>query len=127
MNNTAKYNSSKVETLYKLAQQYSATNSDDNSSNKGNEDFNTWNSMINDSNTVDLIALTSKLSSREDSPSRKIKALRESVISQVAYNNTTEINNTMKHLDKAATRLTIASVVLSVIGIIIAFLQFFYR
>jgi len=83
--------------------------------------------MINESNTVDLIALTAKLSIRGDEPSPKIKALRESVISRITYNNSTEINKTMERFDKAATRLTIVLVALSLIGVIIAFLQFFHK
>ncbi len=133
MNKSLKYNSSKVETLYKLAQKCSGLNPNENTppvdvaSKKVNEDFNTWNSMISEADTVELIALTGKLSSREDEPSRKIKALRESVISQISFNNTTEINKTMERLDKSARRLTIVSVLLSVIGITIAFLQFFHK
>ena len=79
MDKLPKYNSLKVDTLYKLAQQYSATNA-----NRINNDFDDWSLLINESNTVDLIALTAKLSSKDDEPSRKIKALRESVIPQIA-------------------------------------------
>jgi len=63
----------------------------------------------------------------EEEPSRKIKALRMSVISQIAFNNTTEINKTIERLDKSASRFTIVSVLLIVIEITIAFLQIFHK
>lgn len=126
MNSKKRFSKDKAENLFKIAQKYAGINTEQMPVDKVNDDFNNWISLINDAKIMDLIALTSMLSSREDSTSRKIKALRESVISQIAFLNASQISETMERLDKTATRLTIVSLVLSIVGIIFAVLQFIH-
>ena len=86
--------------------------------------FKQWMSEISNTSTTNLIGLISSLDTlKESKTSRAVKALREAAISQVSYRNATLISNTMQQLDKTASRLTIVSIFLAVLGILIAILQ----
>lgn len=82
-----------------------------------------WVSDIQQANAVDLVALTSRLSSGEEKESRNLKALREAVISEIERKNTQNIVETMKRLDATGTKLTWASVILAFIGVVFTVFQ----
>ena len=122
--NSKEFDKDKVEHLFEITIECSEINTKDLVSTKMNVDFDNWNSQINSSDTIDLLALISLLDSRKPSTSREIKALRESVIAHVSYKNALQISGTMERLDKTATRLTIVSLALGLIGIVFTILQF---
>jgi len=115
------YNEENVNELFRLVEALSLL---DLSDRKKSNEFKQWVSKISDAPTKDLVALIGLLDTLKSSPtSRAVKALREAVISQVSFTNATLISNTMQRLDKTAGELTILSIVLSLIGIVIAVLQ----
>jgi hypothetical protein len=122
---TSKFiNKGKVEDLYQLAIQVAEHNSNQIETNRTNEDFIKWNSSLNETDTIDLLALISLLDSRNSSTSREIKALRESAIAHVTFKNAILISDTMERLDRTGMRLTLVSLALGIIGIVFTVLQF---
>ena len=110
-------NFSKVKMLYELTKKCLDSGSSE-------EVYINWYSEISNADAFDLVALTGKLSSIEGKESRDKKALREAIISEIGRKNAYAITETMKKLDRAATLLTWVSIILSIIGIFLAILQF---
>ena len=82
-----------------------------------------WVGKVQRANAIDLVALTSRLSSGEEKESRNLKALREAVISEIERKNTQNIVETMKHLDATGTKLTWASIILAFVGVVFTIFQ----
>ncbi len=81
-----------------------------------------WLSEIRESSTRTLVAATSMLSS-SGSRQANVKALREAIISEIELKNTEHLTKTMEKLDAAATNLGRYSLVLAVIGVVLAAIQ----
>ena len=116
-------NKDTVKGLYSLAQKHATIELKNGTGEEAENLSSEWNTKIGETNVNELIALTSLLSSREDSVTRRIKALRESVITEISFKNALQIATTMERLNKSASRLTFVSVFLSIIGVIVAVLQ----
>lgn len=89
--------------------------------------FDQWITAIRESDTDILVELTGRLTSDAEHRPAGVKAAREAIISEIERKNTDHVVSTMKQLDKAAGRLTVASFVLAVIGTLVAVLQFWQQ
>ena len=85
--------------------------------------FTRWIDELYNTSPGDLVELTGKLASREDSPTRKIKALREAVIAEVERKNAKAIVETMQKLDASAAKLNRAFLILAVVGVVLSVVQ----
>jgi hypothetical protein len=85
--------------------------------------FMEWRDAVHRADVGALIEATARMSSRVGEPTRDLKALREAVIAEIERKNSEAIVETMMKLDASANRLTWASVVLAVIGVVLAAIQ----
>ena len=87
--------------------------------------FGAWRAAIHAAHAATLVDVTARLSSEPGKPSRDVKALREAVISEIERKNAQDVITTMKKLDASATRLTLVSLVLAVVGVALTIVQVF--
>jgi len=85
--------------------------------------FYRWRTAIHDADAAVLVEATARLSSDPGKRTRDIKALRESIVSEIERKNADRVIATMKSLDASATRLTWVSLALAVVGRLLAVLQ----
>lgn len=85
--------------------------------------FEEWITAITGSDPAVLVELTGRLTSDVSYRPSIVKAAREAIIIEIERKNALHIVETMKQLDKAAGRLTFASLVLAVVGTVVAVLQ----
>ena len=81
-----------------------------------------WWSKVQSAPPRTLVSAIAKLSSSGRGPAN-VKALREAIISEIERKDTEHLVHTMKKLDASAVRLGHYSLVLAVIGIILAAFQ----
>ena len=81
-----------------------------------------WLSKVQTAPSKTLVTVTSLLSSSGSRPAN-IKALREAIISEIERKNTEHLVHTMEKLDASAANLGKYSLVLAVIGVILAAVQ----
>ena len=82
-----------------------------------------WAKYVASASSVDLIYITSLLTSDENHLPAIKKALREAIIAQIAHQNSKGIIETMTKLDKVSSRLTFVSLVLAGIAVFLAIVQ----
>ncbi len=106
-----------VQLLYETAKELSESTVND------EQKFTRWIDELQNASPGDLVELTGKLASREDSPTRKIKALREAVIAEIEHKSTQDIVETMNKLDASAAKLNRAFLILTVVGVVLSTVQ----
>ena len=82
-----------------------------------------WTEAISTSDISTLNEVVARLTSNSTYTPANIKALREAVISTINYKNSERIIQTMRHLDQSANKLSYASFLLGIAGIILAIIQ----
>jgi len=85
--------------------------------------FEAWRSAIRDADTAPLVEATARLSSDPGKRTRDLKALREAIISEIERKNAQAVVATMEKLDRSAARLTLVSLVLAIVGVLLAAIQ----
>jgi hypothetical protein len=85
--------------------------------------FERWHTAVDSADSRVLIEVTARLSSEPGKRTRDIKALREAIIAEIERKNANNIIDTMQKLDTSATRLTWASLLVAVVGVILAVIQ----
>jgi hypothetical protein len=71
----------------------------------------------------ELVEVVGYLTSEKGHRPADMKALREAIISEIELKNTQRIVETMESLDKSAGRLTWASILLALVGAVLAGIQ----
>ncbi|SRR6266849_951031 len=89
--------------------------------------FDRWIEGIRASEPAILVELTARLTSDAGHRPAVVKAAREAIISEIERKNTDRVVTTMKQLDRAAGRLTVASVALTIIGTLVGVLQLWHQ
>ncbi|MEQ1678215.1 MAG: hypothetical protein ABL876_16040 [Chitinophagaceae bacterium] len=82
-----------------------------------------WTAAILQAPTESLVEVTGRLTSNEEHKPANIKALRESVISEIERKNAEKIIQTMQHLDQSASKLSNISLFLAVVGVVLGVIQ----
>ena len=82
-----------------------------------------WRQELRRSSSETLIEATARLSTDPGKRTRDIKALREAIISEIQRKSAESIVETMNKLDASASRLTLVSLVLAVVGVALAAIQ----
>ncbi len=111
-----------------MAKNYSATDIVELSKEIVNDLTNTakqqeWTAAISQAPTELLVEVTGRLISKEEYKPASIKALRESVISEIERKNAEKIIQTMQHLDESASKLSNISLFLAVVGVVLGIIQ----
>jgi len=85
--------------------------------------FQEWLTAIHAADVRALIDATARLSSDPGKRTRDIKAMREAVMVEIERKNSEAVVNTMQKLDASANRLTIVSLLLTLVGVALAAMQ----
>lgn len=82
-----------------------------------------WMGVVSSANIKILNEVVARLTSNRDYTPANIKAFREAIIATMNYKNSERIIETMTHLDKSANKLSNASLLLGIVGAILAAIQ----
>jgi hypothetical protein len=91
------------------------------------ERFAEWWEAVKVASSPILVQVTARLSSDPGKLTRDRKALREAIIAGIEYKNAELICKTMERLDKAATGLTVVSLIVALVGVVMTVVQVLFR